>query len=113
MSKVDQLLPKYLTPPYLSNVAEVKHVNLSEVANEDTVLVLASDGLTDVWNVHEQLPMMLAERWVNIATVSERPALNLLWEALGGKDLERVSFYLTVEMDQAWIDDTTIIVTKL
>lgn len=113
LSKVDQFRERYFTPPYLSSVAEIKHVDLSEVAVENVVLVMASDGLTDTWNVHEDLPMSLAEQWIRIVSTSERPALHLLREALGGANVERASFYLTVEMDQVWVDDTTLIVTKL
>ncbi|KAF8647864.1 hypothetical protein AX16_006498 [Volvariella volvacea WC 439] len=40
-------------------------------------------------------------------------ALRLLRRALGGEDRESVSRVLTLDMDQAWIDDTSIVVQML
>lgn len=39
-------------------------------------------------------------------------AVHLLREAIGGADIHRVSANLTVEMDERWMDDTTIIVHR-
>lgn len=39
-------------------------------------------------------------------------AVHLLREAIGGADMERASANLTVEMDERWMDDTTIIVHR-
>ena len=113
MGKADGFLPRCLTPPYLSNMPDVKHVDLSKVAPEDNVLMLASDGLGDLKNEHDKLPIPLAERWVKIAAESEKPALSVLRDAMGGDDLEKASFWITVEMDEPWMDDTTILVTRL
>jgi len=113
LPKVDGFLPRYLTPPYLSNVPEVTHVDLSQVASKDAVLILASDGLPDLQGEHGKLPISLAQRWVQVAVESNRPALSVLRDAMGGNNLEKASFWLTVEMDESWMDDTTIIVTRL
>lgn len=40
-------------------------------------------------------------------------ALRLLRESLGGEDRAAVSRVLTLDMDIAWIDDTTIVVQTL
>lgn len=48
-------------------------------------------------------------RW----SVSRRnSAVHLLRDAIGGDDIHRVSANLTVEMDERWMDDTTILVHK-
>ncbi|KAI0686351.1 protein serine/threonine phosphatase 2C [Cytidiella melzeri] len=112
MSKADGFLPRCLTPPYLSNVPEVAHVDLSKVAPGDAVLLLASDGLGDLQHMHDKLPSALAKRWVQVAASSERPALSVLRDAMGGDDMEKASFWLTVEMEDAWVDDTTVVVTR-
>lgn len=113
MGKADGFLPKCLTPPYLSNVPDVKHVDLGTAEPGDRVLLLASDGLGDLKSEHNSLPLPLAERWVKIAAESEKPAMAVLRDAMGGDDLEQVSFWITVEMEDSWMDDTTIVVTRL
>ena len=113
MSKADGFLPRCLTPPYLSNVPDVTHVDLSEVSPENSILLLASDGLGDLQDVHDKIPIPLAERWVRVAAESDKPALSVLRDAMGGSDLEKASFWITVEMEEPWMDDTTIVVTKL
>ena len=40
-------------------------------------------------------------------------ALKLLREALGGEDRDKVSTVLTLDMDEAWIDDTSIVVQTI
>ena len=39
-------------------------------------------------------------------------ALRLLRDAIGGSDMARASANLTVEMDERWIDDTTVLVMR-
>ncbi|KAI0342056.1 protein serine/threonine phosphatase 2C [Trametopsis cervina] len=110
--KAEGFLPRCLTPPYLSNVPHVAHVDLGTVATEDAVLVIASDGLTDLKDEHHQVPLALAERWVQVAAASDKPALGILRDAMGGEDVEKVSFWVTVEMEDPWMDDTTVVVTR-
>lgn len=40
-------------------------------------------------------------------------AVHLLRDAIGGNDINRASANLTVEMDERWMDDTTILVHRL
>lgn len=40
-------------------------------------------------------------------------AVHLLLDAIGGNDIHRASANLTVEMDERWMDDTTILVHRL
>lgn len=88
---------------------------------------MCSDGLTDLYFVPGESDSKLessAERWMEVvsaasATTStdggDEPnlALALLRDAIGGNDLDKVSRYLTVEMDHRWMDDTTILVQRL
>lgn len=43
---------------------------------------------------------------------SQNIAVQLLRDAIGGDDLTKVSANLTVEMDERWMDDTTILVQR-
>ena len=46
--KIGELITRNRTPPYLSNRAEIKHVDLATVdSNPTPILILCSDGLYD------------------------------------------------------------------
>ncbi|OCH93128.1 protein serine/threonine phosphatase 2C [Obba rivulosa] len=108
-----ETLPRNLTPPYLSNAADVRHVDLSATGAQKTVLVMASDGLVNQFS-GEILSRDAAREWIEVAGgAGEKPALALLRRALGGDDVEKVSAMLTVEMEERWMDDTTIVVAQL
>lgn len=68
------------------------------------------DGLTRQDMIH---------RWVNVVgrAAGNRTrgnlALSLLRDGLGGDDIRLVSQKLTVEMEEKWMDDVTIIVQRL
>lgn len=89
---------------------------------------MCSDGLTDLYFVPGESDSKLessAERWMQVVSATstagstaeggDEPnlALALLRDAIGGYDLDKVSRYLTVEMDHRWMDDTTIVVQRL
>lgn len=112
ITRVPVMQPRHFTPPYLSNVPEIQHADLSGTAVKDTILVLATDGIIDVYQVHDAVKET-APRWVEVAAGGPNPALRLLRDGIGGKDLAKASFWITVEMDQPWVDDTTILVTKV
>ena len=99
----------------MSGVPEVRHVYLGETPREDTVLVMASDGLVDVSKAHEKPLVEVVPRWVEVASKSmdDKPALRVLRDGMGGDDKPQLSFWLTVEMDSAWVDDTTVLVTRV
>ncbi|KAF5345924.1 hypothetical protein D9758_011414 [Tetrapyrgos nigripes] len=158
-----------LTPPYLSNVPDVRYFDLrahhssgysegsgvarangyeilssarqdsnveSETFTRNACLVICSDGLMDLYKRHEKWEDLeevhIFERWIELALVDETPAfclnaevvpknnsdprhsrnhaLRILRDALGGEDEERVSSMITVEMEEKWMDDTTVIV---
>jgi pyruvate dehydrogenase phosphatase len=118
VANVDSFITRNLTPPYLSNIAEVQHVTLSNEPPSKRFLVMSSDGLYDLRSDEEEDMMVgeLATEWMEaVANVPEgdNRALGLLRHALGGEDEEKVSSHLTVEMMERWMDDTTILVRSI
>ncbi|KAH9892859.1 protein serine/threonine phosphatase 2C [Cubamyces lactineus] len=117
-------IPRIRTPPYLSSTPDVYHIQLQ---NEGPVasprlLILCSDGLSDLYDGYSFDEM--AEEWTQVVgkELDARPgpkagranlALALLREAIGGADTQLVSRNLTVEMEERWMDDTTIVVQRL
>lgn len=116
------------TPPYVSAKPDIYYRKLHHdgrrKGSEDTFLILCSDGLVDL---HGGIPFphigKQANRWVQVVgkeldkELSERGervnlALKLLRDAIGGEDMHLSSRILTVEMEERWIDDTTIIVQR-
>ena len=114
---------RILTPPYVSNVPEVFHYSL-DPSKQDVILILSSDGLQDLYDNHDiQLSeQQMADRWVRIVGRRTRSAkdvdlqsnlaLRLLRDAIGGNNVELVSRNLTLEMEDKWIDDVTILVQR-
>ncbi|PPQ99717.1 hypothetical protein CVT24_009700, partial [Panaeolus cyanescens] len=114
-SKVNSFIHRNLTPPYMSGVPDVKHMNLKAGGATESFLILCTDGLIDLHDERLELETLLAQRWVKflgpkIADKDNNMALALLREALGGSDAELVSRMITVEMTSRWMDDTTVIV---
>jgi pyruvate dehydrogenase phosphatase len=115
-AKVAEFIPRSLTPPYVSCVAEIMHKRL--VPNSGALLVLSSDGLTELLVGEGKDPRLSKDTADKIAKVvgeaeMEHAALVLLKEGLGGVDVDKCSQYLTVEMEQPWMDDTTVVVLRL
>lgn len=115
LTRLSVFLPRLLTPPYISSVPDVQHIALGDTPRENTVLVLCSDGLVDVSKAHETPLAEVAARWVEVASgnMDDKPALRVLRDAMGGDDNAQVSFWLTVEMDSPWVDDTTVLVMRV
>lgn len=119
VSSLEQFIARNLSPPYLSNTAEVQHVRLDEGPRPlNRFLTMSSDGLFDLRSDADEDVAIekLAAEWVEaVANVPEggNRALGLLRAALGGEDEELVSSHLTVEMMDRWMDDTTILVRRL
>lgn len=113
-TRVDDFLGRNLTPPYVSNQADVQKVDLGE---GDAFLILCSDGLMDLYE--PQTLDEMAMTWVELVGATkigggrQNAALRLLREGLGGEDGEKVSRVLTVELMEKWMDDTTVIVLSL
>lgn len=115
IARLGVFLPRLLTPPYLSSEPDVQHVFLGDTAPEDTVLIMASDGLVDISKAHNKPLSEIAPRWVEVASkkMDDKPALRILRDGMGGEDRQQVSFWMTVEMDTPWADDTTVLVTHV
>jgi pyruvate dehydrogenase phosphatase len=119
-SKITDWIDRNRTPPYLSSVADVRHVDLqAEDGVNPKFLILCSDGLLDLSGFDWSKGMVrVAQEWVDIVALGLEQqevnlALRLLRHALGGTDLGRVSSMMTVEMTESWMDDTTILVLPL
>ena len=89
-------------------------------------LILASDGFADLCEGEGQ--KRIVESWARDMVARNPPksvtdfepgsrqdnmALRLLRRAVGGEDRFGVSRVLTLDMDVAWIDDTSIVVQTL
>jgi pyruvate dehydrogenase phosphatase len=101
-------------------------INKQTPVNTNRFLILASDGFLDLCESEGQTRII--ENWAN-SMVSRNPpesvtdskpwsqqdnmALRLLRRTIGGEDRFGVSRVLTLEMDGAWIDDTSIVVQTL
>jgi pyruvate dehydrogenase phosphatase len=103
-----------LTPPYVSNIPEIVHVELPTSGN--CFLLLASDGLASHEYPSDMERGELENSWVTVlgSSLEDRghALLLLLREVIGGTDLIRVSRNLTVEMEQKWLDDITVILRR-
>ncbi|KAF7360744.1 Serine/threonine protein phosphatase 2C [Mycena venus] len=122
VSKIPEFIPRNLTPPYVSAQSEIQHVHVPSLGTSDDVfLVLASDGLVDLsgymFGIDHREPAVGGRKWVEVLSREERTgagnaALYLLREAMG-RDADKVSSLLTLELEERWMDDTTILFTKL
>lgn len=115
------------TPPYITAEPEVTHRRLDDNALTKRYLILSSDGFSDLCSGEGQ--KRIIESWARSMAASDGPyqhhhnntpmgridnmALRLLRRALGGDDRFSVSRVLTLDMDEAWIDDTAIVVQTL
>lgn len=119
-------VPRIRTPPYLSNTPDVYFLDLGAEARQGSAaqraLILCSDGLTDLYDGYSHQEM--ADEWMELIgreldsqsgpnSARGNLALSLLREAIGGSDTQLVSRNLTVEMEERWMDDTTILVQRL
>ena len=132
-------LPRYLarlqTPPYVSCTPEVYHRRLRRrgvdggSAPWDAFLMTCSDGVLDLAKPEPvSLSQSLVDHWASVVGramlapasggrdaggAGANLALALLRDCIGGDDVWLVSRNLTVEMEERWMDDITIIVQNL
>ncbi|KIK56894.1 hypothetical protein GYMLUDRAFT_46785 [Collybiopsis luxurians FD-317 M1] len=116
---VNSFIGRNLTPPYISNIPDVRYVNLRldntigiNGKERRMCLLMCTDGLADLYEDEndecEETDMF--RRWIEVAAGSEsNGALALLRDALGGTDEATVSSMLTAEIYDKWMDDTTIL----
>ena len=79
-------------------------------------MITCSDGLLDLYG--GELVQGVVDQWAHIvgrsleSRTQRNSSLTLLRAAIGGDDIRVVSRNMTVEMDERWMDDTTIIVQR-
>lgn len=134
-SKLEYFLPRNNSPPYLSALADIKHVALQPPTDNtfESFLILCSDGLVDLYEHTSARRATLEEiltQWVHILgehmdrrgakigdeADKDNAALVLLRHALMGGEVDnpdRLAQMLTVEMPYRWMDDTTALVQTL
>ncbi|KAI0042916.1 protein serine/threonine phosphatase 2C [Auriscalpium vulgare] len=120
VERPEKYISRIRTPPYVSNVPDVQHVPLSPAApgkRRDIFLVTCSDGLADLYPDLSRRDMinhwvMTVGRAVDSRTRVGNLASCLLRDALGGDDVRLVSQKLTVEIEEKWMDDVTILVQR-
>lgn len=107
-SSVVDFIRRNFTPPYVSNHADIRHVDLRSLEATDKYLVLCSDGLIELYDEQNNQQRDKPERsemdrlsklWIDkvasgIEEGVENSALHLLRDALGGEDEEKArDFY--------------------
>ncbi|KAG1827944.1 phosphatase 2C-like domain-containing protein, partial [Suillus variegatus] len=120
---IESFIPRNLSPPYVSNLASVRYVDLHEQSScdRDDFILMCSDGLVDIYMDdpdHVESLTTLVQKWVGIVgdVVKDdirEAMLHLLRHALGAEDIDRVSCMLNVDMAVPYMDDTTAILQVL
>ncbi|KAJ3963553.1 protein serine threonine phosphatase 2C, partial [Lentinula raphanica] len=132
------VLPRIITPPYVSNIPDVQYFDLEskrsqlphrefdDQENDHSLrlcLLMCTDGLLDLYQDESKYTSdstAIFRRCMKVASLrsdmdnqTTNPALMILRDALGGADVERVSAMMTVEMYDKWMDDTTVLFEDL
>lgn len=122
--KVEDLLPRVLTPPYVSNIPQISHIPLSTSSNP-SALLMYSDGLGDLYEDEFREVMKAPGFWPALmgkildapssgSTGSENnAAMRFIRLGIGADDAVGVSRSLTTEYLGRWMDDTTVLVVRL
>ncbi|KAG6862281.1 hypothetical protein C0995_015978 [Termitomyces sp. Mi166 len=105
---------RILTPPYVSNTPDIYHFT----PQIPYFLLLGSDGLLSTERYNGMNATQIIDYWVNIlgsaidtgTETNVNAALYLLQDILGGDDIGMVSRNLTVEMEERWMDDITVLI---
>lgn len=123
--ELDEFLSRNISPPYISNIPDVIHHRLRRSKEDplvDVAIVSFSDGLPDLFETDDEQYMLsriadvVGDYFSRSATKGRNShqnlALKILRDAIG-EDLHRASRTLTVEMEEKWCDDTTVLVQSL
>lgn len=108
---------RILTPPYVSNIPDIYHC----VPNPPYFVLLASDGLLSTERYADMGAEEVVGHWISVigqaldsrSTTFSNAALCLLRDVIGGNDTDMASRNLTVEMEERWMDDTTILIQRV
>ncbi|KAJ7700363.1 phosphatase 2C-like domain-containing protein [Mycena rosella] len=113
------LAARNITPPYLSNIAEVMHLSLlrTDVLAAPPLLIMASDGLINILSRTKRGPQIseAASSWCSAALseATQNMAVNILWDALQPEDGENLYKSMVDGQYGRRVDDITIIVSPL
>jgi pyruvate dehydrogenase phosphatase len=118
---IGELTSRNSTPPYLSNRAEVKHVDLATVGpNSMPLLILCSDGLCDLYKRRSPISNLPkdVQLWLTTSSPIEcrgNLAFELLWDALKGDGGVQTATAIKIVrgMPGRRIDDTTVVVIQV
>ncbi|KAJ6617910.1 phosphatase 2C-like domain-containing protein [Mycena sp. CBHHK59/15] len=92
---LDTMVKRNITPPYLSNQADVAHLDIVSMGSEASpILVMCSDGLIDLYSrnspgveIDEAIRTWLTSNPTHFNDDPEKNlALDILWDAIGGAD---------------------------
>ena len=117
--KIGELITRNRTPPYLSNRAEVKHVDLATMGpNSMPILILCSDGLCHLYKRQSSITNLPKDiqLWLTSTSPFEcrsNLALELLWDALDGDGEVQAVTKIVRGVSGRRIDDTTVVVIQL
>ncbi|EIN04378.1 protein serine/threonine phosphatase 2C [Punctularia strigosozonata HHB-11173 SS5] len=119
-TSLDAWKARIRTPPYLSNVAGIRHIKLDPLQDgHKRFLIMSSDGLYDLRPEEDmESPVTkYALGWLKAAAKAQDAggnlAMEVLRQGLGGEDEAKVSAMLTLESEGRWTDDITVIVKPL
>ncbi|KAF8070267.1 phosphatase 2C-like domain-containing protein [Lyophyllum atratum] len=115
--KFKEYARRILTPPYVSNIPDIYHY----VPDPPYFVLLTSDGLLSTDRYTGMETEDLISHWINIigqaldsrSNIFSNAALCLLRDMIGGDNTDMASRNLTVEMEERWMDDTTILIQEV
>jgi pyruvate dehydrogenase phosphatase len=117
--KIDAMIPRHKTPPYMNAESEVVHRRLTPGA----ILIMSTDGMMDFYEEMDRgEPRWVCQNWMDMLEqkdnaeldgLGDSKALVLLKDALG-ENLEKQSLLMTIDGgDAPMMDDTTVLVLNL
>ncbi|KAJ7599601.1 phosphatase 2C-like domain-containing protein [Mycena floridula] len=112
---VHALIARNITPPYLSNEAQISHLGFSVL--KEPFLILYSEGLADLCsktpnlNLERGMQRFFANAVTDVLRQGDHLAVEVLWAALGGNDKAATG---SMEITSAGrVDDATVLVLRL
>ncbi|KAJ7054456.1 phosphatase 2C-like domain-containing protein [Mycena amicta] len=110
-SRAIELNLSNLTPPYLSNIAEVSH---SAAIPGQTHLVIASDGLDELAGRGKVLGQICVDGVAQSPAPNYNRASEVIWHAWGGNTERNLHQLLTTgKLLRGRVDDITVVVASL
>ncbi|CAE6471788.1 unnamed protein product [Rhizoctonia solani] len=121
-SSVEAFTTRNLTPPYLSAIPDIVHVDLAgDSEGIPRFVLLMSDGVVDdhVVHIRGEKEHQSIQKWVELVgdrldskdrktSEIDNLALPVLRAVYNGSNEAHLSAFLTLESDSKWLDDTSI-----